>query len=212
MSCCLTAPSHYPNQCWLIISKALLHSPKMEQFHSDCKATVMYNEFEKYNFKITATFRRSPWVNSYIRYYSEHGGRVGGLLQGLLSVPVWSWGARHTRGRWLFHSRVRLWQSVDVSHKFSVPHMTHRLFHSKQSSSTVTISGCKSYGQRITQNMHTGMRAKLHRPPGLLLYIVCTVLVDSCAISQSNLQGCLTNMWAIMWLPLCQWSYPARYG
>ena len=26
MACCLTAPSHYLNQCWLIISRALLHS------------------------------------------------------------------------------------------------------------------------------------------------------------------------------------------
>ena len=26
MACCLTTPSHYLNQCWLIISKVLLHS------------------------------------------------------------------------------------------------------------------------------------------------------------------------------------------
>ena len=26
MACCLTAPSHYLNQCWLIISKVLWHS------------------------------------------------------------------------------------------------------------------------------------------------------------------------------------------
>ena len=28
MACCLTAPSHYLNQCWLIISKVLWHSSK----------------------------------------------------------------------------------------------------------------------------------------------------------------------------------------
>ena len=27
-ACCLTAPSHYLNQCWLIISKVLWHSPE----------------------------------------------------------------------------------------------------------------------------------------------------------------------------------------
>ena len=27
MTCCLTAPSHYLNQCWLIISEVFLHSP-----------------------------------------------------------------------------------------------------------------------------------------------------------------------------------------
>ena len=26
MACCLMAPSHYPNQCWLIISQVLWHS------------------------------------------------------------------------------------------------------------------------------------------------------------------------------------------
>ena len=29
MACCLTAPSHYLNQCWLIISMVLWHSPKI---------------------------------------------------------------------------------------------------------------------------------------------------------------------------------------
>ena len=28
LACCLTAPSHYLNQCWLIISKVLWHSSK----------------------------------------------------------------------------------------------------------------------------------------------------------------------------------------
>ena len=28
MACCLTAPSHYLNQCWVIISEALWHSPE----------------------------------------------------------------------------------------------------------------------------------------------------------------------------------------
>ena len=28
MACCLTAPSHYPNQCWLLISVVLWHSPE----------------------------------------------------------------------------------------------------------------------------------------------------------------------------------------
>ena len=28
MACCQTAPSHYLNQCWLIISEVLWHSPK----------------------------------------------------------------------------------------------------------------------------------------------------------------------------------------
>ena len=31
MACCLTAPSHYLNQCWLIISKIQLHVMKISQ-------------------------------------------------------------------------------------------------------------------------------------------------------------------------------------
>ena len=31
MVCCLTAPSHYLNQCWLIISKVLHQSPEMSK-------------------------------------------------------------------------------------------------------------------------------------------------------------------------------------
>ena len=35
MACCLTAPSHYLNQCWLIISEVMWHSHD-GQFHVTC--------------------------------------------------------------------------------------------------------------------------------------------------------------------------------
>ena len=41
MACCLTAPSHYLNQCWLIISKVLWHSSE-GYFIRDASATIHF--------------------------------------------------------------------------------------------------------------------------------------------------------------------------
>ena len=47
IACCLTAPSHYLNQCWLIINEVLCHSPKgsITRVHSR-----QGNVREKWNF------------------------------------------------------------------------------------------------------------------------------------------------------------------
>ena len=42
MACCLMAPNHYLNQCWLIISKVLRHSPE-GNFIRDTSATIHWN-------------------------------------------------------------------------------------------------------------------------------------------------------------------------
>ena len=54
MACCLTAPSHYLNQRWLRINMVLWHSPK-SNFTVVNQATILYNQFENYTFKIRAT-------------------------------------------------------------------------------------------------------------------------------------------------------------
>ena len=61
MVCFLMAPSNYLNQCWLIISEVLHHSP--ENFTASAPATILHNQFENYSFKTTATFPRGRWVN-----------------------------------------------------------------------------------------------------------------------------------------------------
>ena len=61
MACCLTAPSHYLNQCWLIISDVLWYSP-LSNLTVSARATILYNKFQKYIFKITATSPRDQWV------------------------------------------------------------------------------------------------------------------------------------------------------
>ena len=47
MACCLTAPSHYLNQCWLIISKVLWRSCE-DNFTRDTSAINHHNKLENY--------------------------------------------------------------------------------------------------------------------------------------------------------------------
>ena len=60
MACCLMAPSHYLNQCWLLISEILWHSPK-SNFTASTQTTSLYNEFEKYTVSNICT----TWINVY---------------------------------------------------------------------------------------------------------------------------------------------------
>ena len=75
MACCLTAPSHYLNQCWLLISQILWHSPE-SNFTLTAHATILYNEFENHTFKIPATSPRGEPVNCVsclLQTWSHHG-------------------------------------------------------------------------------------------------------------------------------------------
>ena len=47
MACCLTAPSHYLNQCWLMITEVLWHSPD-SNFTENAWDIYHWNEFEIY--------------------------------------------------------------------------------------------------------------------------------------------------------------------
>ena len=64
MACCLIAPSHYLDQCWLNINEVLWHSIHMRtilQWVSG--ATILYNEFDCYICEISITSTRDQWVN-----------------------------------------------------------------------------------------------------------------------------------------------------
>ena len=62
MACCLTAPSHYLNQCWLIISEVLWHSSE-SNFTDDISAINHCNWLEKYSSKISLKSHWPQWVN-----------------------------------------------------------------------------------------------------------------------------------------------------
>ena len=46
MACCLTAPSHYLNQCWFLMSEVLWHSCE-GNFVVNTRSTDKWNEFKK---------------------------------------------------------------------------------------------------------------------------------------------------------------------
>ena len=62
MACCLTAPIHYLNQCWLIISEVQWHSYP-GSFTRDPSTINHWNLFENYISKISFKIRRGQWVN-----------------------------------------------------------------------------------------------------------------------------------------------------
>ena len=73
MACCLTAPSHYPNQCWLIISEVLWHSPD-GNFTENAQHIYPWYDLENYEFKTTATSPRAQWVELMVQTISHEMG------------------------------------------------------------------------------------------------------------------------------------------
>ena len=63
MACCLTAPSHYLNQCWLIIRRVLWHTSG-SSFAGIAQGIDSGYEFEKDIMKIIFKSPRGQWVNS----------------------------------------------------------------------------------------------------------------------------------------------------
>ena len=65
MACCLTAPSLYLKQCWLIISEAFWHSPE-GSFTGNGPDIYLWYEFDNYLLKTTAKFPRGQWVKTWL--------------------------------------------------------------------------------------------------------------------------------------------------
>ena len=63
MACCLTTPSHYLNQCWLIISKILWQSSD-GIIMSRSEDTNQWNKIENYILRIVFRSPRPQWVNA----------------------------------------------------------------------------------------------------------------------------------------------------
>ena len=76
MAWCLTAPTHYLNQCWLIIKGVLWHSPE-RNFTGNAQDINSWNEFE---FTISKLFPHFPGANE-----------LNDKLQCLLQL-FWCWG------------------------------------------------------------------------------------------------------------------------
>ena len=77
MACCLTAPSHYLNQCWFIISTVQWHSYK-GSLTRDNSAIDHSNQLENYSSKIYFESPRGQWVNMKIWIFLKkfHEGKI----------------------------------------------------------------------------------------------------------------------------------------
>ena len=73
MACCLTAPSHYLNQCWLIIRGVLWHTSE-SSFAGIAQGIESGYEFEKDILKNIFKSPRGQWVNTVIQsiYFHTH--------------------------------------------------------------------------------------------------------------------------------------------
>ena len=116
MACCLMAPSHYLNQCWLIISKVLLLSCE-GNFTRDASIINHYNLFENYMSKISFKFPRGQWVNSLKS--TQHGITV-------TSTCTWSnddldlWQQMVSLGNRELHHRLNTNLCTNCANKLSI--------------------------------------------------------------------------------------------
>ena len=92
IACCLTAPNHYLNQCWLIISKAQWHSSECN-FTKDAWTINHWNMFENYMSKISFKFPRGQWVKCNLVIHVVTGDGRGPFQRARTSAghdQVWS--------------------------------------------------------------------------------------------------------------------------
>ena len=68
MAWCLMAPSHYLNQCWLLICGVIWQLPERNEIAS-AQATNQYNELENYTFEINTTYIGGQCVNSALDWH-----------------------------------------------------------------------------------------------------------------------------------------------
>ena len=114
MACCLTAPSHYLNQCWLNISVALWHSAEND-FTRNAQDIYPWYQFENYWFKTSTTSPRGQWVNPPALVVSERhepwwnrsGSTLAQVMACCLTAP-----SHYLNQCWLNIS-VALWHSAE---------------------------------------------------------------------------------------------------
>ena len=93
MACCLTAPSHYLNQCWLIIRGVLWHTSE-SSFAGIAQGIDSGYEFEKDILKNIFKSPRGQWVNVQGPNYSSSTESIAWLLMPWLGHQH-PWYCRH---------------------------------------------------------------------------------------------------------------------
>ena len=86
MACCLMAPSHCLNQCWLIISSVLYVASILGHFQGNAQDIYPWYEFQNNSFKIITTSPRGQRVKE----TSGLGSHGASLLEKHKFYPLYS--------------------------------------------------------------------------------------------------------------------------
>ena len=105
--------SRYLNQCWFIIGEVLWYSP-LSNLPVSAWVTILYNEFQKYTFKIAATYPRDQWVNSLVL------SRCGCNTKSILAIDILST-SYETALQWINTIRSNVWNVSIVLCNGSLP-------------------------------------------------------------------------------------------
>ena len=89
MACCLTAPSHYLNQCWLIIRGVLWHTSE-SSFAGIAQGIDSGYEFEKDILKNIFKSPRGQWVNPLQMHWSYHSLLLNHCVVVIFPTEIWS--------------------------------------------------------------------------------------------------------------------------
>ena len=143
MACCLTAPSHCLNHCWLLITAIRWYSSE-SNFTMSALATILYNELENYSVKIILTFTWSRWVKrlqevvatfqnrprSTTNLTKSHSSLISIFLVDILNIVFAQHNSRTVKTDekpLIFSNEISLWnwvQWVNFMSRFDAPRTT----------------------------------------------------------------------------------------
>ena len=119
MACCLTAPSHYLKQCWLIISEIPWHSSQGIILRR-CEHTNQQNKIEYCNFKMASRSPRGQWVKQKeLTYVCAKMCISTSLLFRAVAIRAWISNYIHIKLDVITNQchNVRAWMSNYIPHK-----------------------------------------------------------------------------------------------
>ena len=166
MACCLTAPSHHLNQCWMIISEVQWHSYQ-GNFTRDASTMNHWNPFENYTSKISFKFPRGQWVKLWLRTLATEN------LPAQQVKPVWlhalchcptgislSMGAANERRRYIATSSFIGWTHIQNYPCPSEIHSTCLILIIENFSSWFKFEIFAWFSQRLLQWNGTHLKVK----------------------------------------------------
>ena len=119
---CLTVPSQYLKQYWLLISR--------QKFHNlSAQASILYNVFECYVFKISAISPRGQWIYLLTRYLLL---KMVPEISGLICCIYIVYNEQYTNVNSLFHFSVNLFSAHCFNWFFYLSHICQSFLFSLQ--------------------------------------------------------------------------------